>query len=67
MPEYANQAGQLTLLKAIDFNDIDFVSIEFGTNDWNSGTMITLETYDPMTIKLYRVIKTLLTYPHLKF
>ena len=32
-----NYASQLTKLKSIDFNNVDIVTIAYGTNDWGGG------------------------------
>lgn len=38
MPSYF--ADTVTLLKGLDFSEIDIVTISYGTNDWNNGSAI---------------------------
>ena len=68
---YAGQWSKIELLKTIDFNTIDFVSLAYGTNDYASATPLvnTGNLYDINTVTgaLRYSVKTLLAkYPHLK-
>ena len=68
---YELQVSKIDLLKTMDFNNIDFVSFAYGTNDYASATPLTNteNLYDKNTVSgaLRYAIKTLLTkYPHLR-
>lgn len=68
---YETQYAHIQAIKAIDFSQIDFVSIAYGTNDFSSGTAFENESnpFDPSYFKgaMRYCIKTLLeTYPHIK-
>lgn len=53
---------QYNAISALDFNNVDFVSIALGTNDWNFGT-----SAENIKNAMRYCISTLLTaYPHLK-
>lgn len=70
---YETQAAQLDVLKTIDFNTVDFISLSDGTNDWASSTSIVDNELDPLDVAnvigglRYVVKKFLDNYPHLKF
>lgn len=68
---YETQYAKIQAIKGINFNQIDFVSIAYGTNDFSSGTDFDNENnpFDPSYFKgaMRYCIKTLLeTYPHIK-
>ena len=53
---------QYNAISELDFNNVDFVSIALGTNDWNFGT-----SAETIKTAMRYCISTLLTaYPHLK-
>lgn len=53
---------QYNAISGLDFNNVDFVSIALGTNDWNFGT-----SAETIKTAMRYCISTLLTaYPHLK-
>lgn len=61
---------KIVLLKNLDFNSVDIITIAYGTNDWNSGNPVDSENY-PYNTGIYAgalrtVIESLLTaFPHL--
>lgn len=69
MPSYFGETR--TLLKSIDFNNVDIITIAYGTNDFTSGRQLD-STSDMKNIiffggALRHSIETILTaYPHLK-
>lgn len=66
MPSYFTQTRDL--LKSIDWNDVDIVTIAYGTNDFTGGnTLDDAEDFGDYAYSLRYSIETLLTaYPHLK-
>ena len=69
MPSYFKETREL--LKSIDFNEVDIITISYGTNDWTAGkTLDDVENlYDVNTYSgaLRYSIETILEkYPHLK-
>lgn len=69
LPSYF--ANSLLLLKSIDFNSVDYITIAYGTNDFTSNRVLdnTENLYDDTTIggALRYAIETILTtYPHIK-
>lgn len=60
----------ITALKAIDFNDVYMITIEYGTNDWSAGVALN-DPNDPLNKNTYAgslryAIETLLTaFPNL--
>ena len=53
---------QYNVISGLDFNDVDFISIALGTNDWNFGA-----SAEGIKNAMRYCISTLLTaYPHLK-
>lgn len=52
----------LTALKNVDFNDVDYVTLFYGTNDWSNG--ILLDTMK--TVYIESITKLLTAFPHLK-
>lgn len=66
MPSYFSQTRDL--LKSIDWNDVDIVTIAYGTNDFTGGnTLDDAEDFGDYAYALRYSIETLLTaYPHLK-
>jgi lysophospholipase L1-like esterase len=61
---------RLNTLKSIDFNTVDYISIQYMTNDWNNGNLVeSADTLDKNTFKgaLRYALNTLLTkFPQLK-
>ena len=58
----ASAVLQYNAISKLDFNDVDFISIAFGTNDWNFGA-----SAEGIKSAMRYCISTLLTaYPHLK-
>ena len=62
---------QFAAIKALDFDDVDFIFINYGTNDWNSGAALDnpLDPYDKTTALgalRYGVDALLTAYPQLK-
>ena len=69
MPSYFIETRNL--LKSIKWNDVDIITIAYGTNDFTAGVDIDSETniYDTTTFAgalRYSIEKLLGTYPHLK-
>lgn len=66
MPAYFTETR--SLLKSIDWNTVDIVTIAYGTNDFTGGnTLDTAENFGDYAYALRYSIETLLTaYPHLK-
>lgn len=70
-PGYEQHAAQLDKLKQINFNEIDFLSISLGTNDFASKTPFEIEG-QPKSIESvngafrYSIEKLLSNYPHLR-
>ena len=67
---FDEQIATIARIKAVDFDDVDFVTIALGTNDFTSGTTLTdsEDLYDTATLPgaIRYAVKTLLTaYPHL--
>ena len=69
VPPFAEE--RLTFIKTLDFNDIDVITINHGTNDW-SGSITPDNDSNPLDTTTYMgalrySIETILTaYPHLK-
>ena len=69
LPTYFKEG--LNVLKNIDFNEVDYITISYGQNDYTGGKTIdnSSNLYDTKTYKgaLRHSLKTILeTYPHLK-
>ena len=69
VPSYFSEA--LAILKGLDFNNVDIITIAYGTNDFTNGDVLenTTNIYDKESFSgaLHYSIETLLTsYPHLK-
>ena len=68
MPSYF--AETVTMLKAIDFSEIDIATISYGTNDWQNGTYLDNETTSDKTYfadALRSSIETILTaFPNIR-
>lgn len=66
----ASFADKLTILKTIDFNTVDYISIAYGTNDWGNNTPI--DNTDLLSATSYRgatryaLSELLNAYPHLR-
>lgn len=70
-PIPANAARKIAYIKTVDFNDVNTITIEYGTNDWANGQAIDNPNnkYDTDTIggALRYSIEALLTaFPHLR-
>ncbi len=68
---YTNQYNQIQIIKTIDFSNVDFVSISYGTNDFSSATPLDNQNdpYDVETFKgaiRYCLKKLLEAFPNLK-
>lgn len=62
---------RIETLKGIDWNDVDYITIAYGTNDWNSNYMIDnesnpLDTTSYIGAFRYSIEKLLTAYPHIK-
>lgn len=64
-------APHLATLKALDFSEVDIITIAYGTNDWNSGRAIdnaqnAKDTATYCGAFRYSMEKLLTAYPHLR-
>lgn len=62
---------RLTMLEGLNWNDIDYITIAYGTNDWNSNYGLDnsedlLDTTTYIGAFRYSIEKLLTAYPHLK-
>ena len=58
----ASAVLQYNAISELDFNDVDFISIALGTNDWNFGA----SAEDIKNAMRYCISTLLTSYPHLK-
>lgn len=62
---------RIETLKSIDWNDVDYITIAYGTNDWNSNYMIdnesnSLDITSYIGAFRYSIENLLTAYPHIK-
>lgn len=62
---------RLTMLEGIDWSEVDYITIAYGTNDWNSNYALDnaenpLDTTSYIGAFRYSVEKLLAAYPHIK-